>query len=260
MTLPKGRLTYRVDQDIEFAFPLLSFLILSEDTDDETAILVDTGVKSSDSQYMRKRERHIGGSGGGPEPLERGLSEFGLVPEDIDYVVLTHLHYDHASNNDLFSDSEFLIQRTEYETARKPLPMFETTYPAFTTDSIDDDQLTLLEGDYRLCDGIELLQTPGHSTGMQSVVVETSTGPVALVADLAYFEHSLHPGIDSMIDAHGKKVEVTSMRGDYLPPGSYIDLIECYESIERVRRWIGSEGEIVPSHDPQIAERTHLSK
>lgn len=251
ITVPKGGLTYRVDQDTEFAFPVLSFLILPDEPEDGTVILVDTGVKDSNSNYMRKRGRHVAGPGGGPEPLEEGLAEFGLVPKDVDYVILTHLHYDHASNNELFPNAEFLVQRAEFEAARDPLPIFESTYPEFTTNSIEDDRLTRLECDYRLREGLELLQSPGHSAGMQSVIVETSEGPHALVADLAYCEHNLRPDIDSMIDAHGDRIEVTPMGGEYLPPGTHLNITDCYDSIERVRRRIGENGEIIPSHDPQ---------
>lgn len=249
--------TYRIDRGIDIAFPVLSFLITADDPDDDTTILVDTGVKSGDSDHMRAWNRDVGPPGGGPEPVLDGLAAHNLTPDDVDHVVLTHLHHDHSSNNDLFPDAEFLVQRIELETARDPLALFAMSYPADNVESLSDLDTTVVECDYRLREGIELVRTPGHSPGQQSVIVETAAGPHALVGDLVYNRHNLEPGITSIVDATGRTIEVTPVETDYLPPGTHTDVMACYDSMDRIRHLIGDDGTIVPSHDPRVVGQTY---
>lgn len=249
MAAPKDALTYRLDRDIEVAFPVYSFLITPDHPRDETVILMDTGVKPADDPYMQKRGHTVGPPGGGPQPLVDGLAAHDLEPIDVDYVVLSHLHHDHAANNHLFSEAKFLIQRAELEAARDPLPVFQISFPSEIIDPLNDLHLTIVEGDYVLRDGIELLLTPGHTHGQQSILVETEDGPYVLVGDLAYLQHNLQPELSSMTDAEGKTHEITSSNGDYWPPGIHVDVDACYESIERVKGRIGEDGTLVPSHE-----------
>ena len=252
LTAPKDGLTYRFDRDVEVAFPVLAFVLTADDADDETTVLVDTGVKPESDPYMRGRGRSVGPPGGGPEPLRDGLAEHGLSPSDVDTVVLSHLHHDHSSNNDLFPDAEFLVHREELAAARDPLPVFRRSYPDDNVGSLDDLDVTVVECDYRLREGIELLHTPGHTQGQLSIVVETAAGPHALVGDLVYVRHNLEPGISSIVDATGREIDVTPVEGDYIPPGIHTDVVACYESMDRIRRRIGADGTIVPGHDPRV--------
>lgn len=112
--------------------------------------------------------------------------------------------------------------------------------------------MTLLDGDHRLADGLEVLRTSRHMPEQQSVVVETVGGPHALIGDLAYNRHNLEPGVDRLVDATGRTIEVTPTGGDYLPPGYHTDVAACYESMACVRDRVGDQGTVVPSHDPRV--------
>lgn len=257
LTGPKDALTYRLDRHIEFAFPVHSFLVLPDDPADSSVVLMDTGVKSEDDPYMRSQERTIGPPGGGPEPLLEGLAEHGLDTSDIDQIVLTHLHHDHAANNGLFPDAEFFVQRSELEAARNPRPVFEFGYPDDIIRTLDEVNLRVIDGDYRLRPGIELLATPGHSPGHQSMVVQTTDGPHVLLGDLAFTPQNLEPSLETLTDAYGRDVEVTPAAGHYWPPGVHVDIESCYVSIERVRRHVGDQGTMVLSHDPAVVEAVY---
>lgn len=124
--MSKSSLTYRLDDDVTFAFPMLAFLLTPVDPDD-SVVLVDTGM-SDGSDYMRHRGRTVGPPGSGPDPLVAALNEKDISPTDIDVVVLTHLHHDHAANINLFDDAEFFVQRLEIDAACDPLPALANTY------------------------------------------------------------------------------------------------------------------------------------
>jgi hypothetical protein len=63
LTTPKDATTYLTDRDVELAFPVYAFL-LEPTTDDAPTVLVDAGVKPSDSAYMRRNDREVGPPGG----------------------------------------------------------------------------------------------------------------------------------------------------------------------------------------------------
>jgi len=242
----KGSFTYLVDEGKPLTIPIVSFLVTANDPEDDTVIVVDTGMREPDENGQ------VAGKdvdGGGPEPLREGLAERGVEPDNVDYVILTHLHHDHASNNDLFSDAEFLVQRAELEAARNPLPPLARTYLEENTETLESLDTTLVDGGYRLMDGIELRHTPGHTEGMQTVIVQTDDGPYALISDLAYCKQNLDPSATEIIDGEGKTIETTPVDYGYIAPGIHVDLAACYESIDRIREWVGEDGELIPGHD-----------
>lgn len=248
-----GSFTYLVDEGKEVTIPIISFLVTANDPADDTVIVVDTGLAEPDEQGMVAGKEV---DGGGPEPIVDGLAERGVEPEEVDYVVLTHLHHDHSSNNELFSEAKFLVQRSEIEAARNPLPPLKRTYFEENTDSLESLDTIVVDGGYRLMEGFELLHTPGHTEGMQTAVVQTDAGPHALIADLAYCKHNLEPSSTSFVDGAGRTIETTPVEYDYIAPGIHVDLRACYESIDRIRERVGEEGTLLPGHDGELLGRT----
>lgn len=249
----KGSFTYLVDEGKPLTIPIVSFLVTPNDPNDDTVILVDTGLKEPDEQGMVHGKEV---DGGGPDPLVAGMADHGVEPADVDTVILTHLHHDHSSNNDLFPDAKFFVQRTELETAEDPLPPMERTYDDENTASLDDVDVTVVDGGYRLREGIELLHTPGHTPGMQTVIVRTEEGPHALISDLAYCRQNLAPSVTTITDGEGNTIECTPVEYEYIAPGIHTDLAACYESIDRIQERVGPDGTLIPGHDGAILGRT----
>lgn len=109
------------------------------------------------------------------------LNELGYTPGDISYVVNTHLHFDHAGNNDLFGGARFFVQRAHWEFARG-----NRNYPGFCWD-LPQLRYDLLDGPAQVVPGVQVLPTPGHTPGHQSVVVTLAeAGTVILAGDAVH--------------------------------------------------------------------------
>lgn len=117
------------------------------------------------------------------------LAEKGVKPEDIDAVIWTHLHWDHCYNGEKFpAMTPFYVQEAELNYAINPLDMHINVYESPKGGMMPGwmpviKQLRLVKGDMKLTDGIDLLFTPGHTPGGQSVLVNTVDGPYLVAGD-----------------------------------------------------------------------------
>lgn len=133
------------------------------------------------------------------EDVVSRLASIGVVPGDVEHVVLSHLHIDHAGGVGLFPDATFHVQRRELEFAHWP-PVYQRGFyirndfdlPVRWNERVGEFDLF---GDGRII----VFPTPGHSAGHQSMLVRLDGGAVILVADAAYSPRSLSerrlPGI-----------------------------------------------------------------
>jgi len=81
--------------------------------------------------------------------LANRLDALGLEPDNVDLVVISHLHYDHAGGAQLFPKSELVVQRDEYAYAHYPAPFFEGFYYRKNFD-LPGYRWRLLDGDTEL--------------------------------------------------------------------------------------------------------------
>jgi N-acyl homoserine lactone hydrolase len=117
------------------------------------------------------------------DDIRNQLGLLGLSPSDIDVVVTTHFDFDHCGGNRFFPDATFVVQREQYDYARQHP---ERCFP----EDWDRPELAyrLVDGDQELLPGIELVTTPGHAPGHQSLVVRglPETGTVIIASDAAH--------------------------------------------------------------------------
>jgi N-acyl homoserine lactone hydrolase len=117
------------------------------------------------------------------------LSAVGVRPDDVAVVVNSHLHFDHAGNNGAFPKATFIVQ-SEHLTFAKGKPNFPGVY-------WDVPELAYMpvSGRARVAPGLEVVPTPGHAPGHQSLVVDLpETGRVVLCGDAAFTRTNLERG------------------------------------------------------------------
>jgi len=112
--------------------------------------------------------------------LTDALAATGCAPAGIAAVINTHLHFDHCGENRLFAGGPIYVQAAEYKAAAA----YAYTVPEwFQFPRAIYEQLT---GEAEIASGVSVLQTPGHTPGHQSVLVETEGGLAIIAGHAAY--------------------------------------------------------------------------
>ena len=114
------------------------------------------------------------------DPRLRPLSEQDFDLAGIDIVVNTHLHFDHCGGNHLFAGRPIYVQRRELDDARS-----EDDYTIREWVEAPGVRYVPVDGELELLPGLRLVPAPGHTRGMQVVVVETGGRPVVVGGDVA---------------------------------------------------------------------------
>src|SRR4051795_13597433 len=113
------------------------------------------------------------------DPRIQPLSEQDFDLAGIDIVVNTHLHFDHCGGNHLFAGRPIYVQHQELEDARGEDYTIREWVDAPGVEYVPVD------GELELLAGLRLVPAPGHTRGMQVVVVETRGRPVVVGGDVA---------------------------------------------------------------------------
>jgi glyoxylase-like metal-dependent hydrolase (beta-lactamase superfamily II) len=155
-------------------------------------VLVDTGLSSKfddqgkfSSIYQVER----------PRTLRDELKDLSLAPSDIDLVVNTHLHFDHAGGNTerdgagkavpTFSKARYLIQKEEWEDANHAHERNQASYMAENFAPLEETgRLQLVSGDYEIEPGLKILKSGGHTRGHQCVMIESEGEKAIFLGDL----------------------------------------------------------------------------
>lgn len=138
-----------------------------------TIVLVETGGKRALFDCGHFVTRRL---------LLEALAKRNLTPADIDLVILSHSHFDHALNIDLFPEAEIFLSREEWDYIQAPFSDDPAT-PPYIADILGKTRLSLLEGETEILPGVTAFPTPGHSPGHMSLQLETPEGTVVLAAD-----------------------------------------------------------------------------
>jgi 4-pyridoxolactonase len=180
-------------------------------------VLIDTGF---DIEHVRsglpfvEPLEDLGG------PVQAGLRAAGAGFADIDYVVHTHLHFDHVGGDRMLDGPTVFVHKEEIRHARVPEPFESLSY---SNQDFGDGGVTLelIDADTEVLPGIWMLETPGHSAGHCSVLLTGTSGrELLLCGDAAYTRGNLERRVIS---------------------GFHLDPVESVRSIDRLRRLAGPD-------------------
>ena len=206
-TLDKSFLVFGKYQGIRYKAALKPLLVRTE----KENILVDTGVGNLPPKYQKFHDVIRTKD----EELSSSLRKAGLRPEDVTMVVNTHLHFDHCGNNHMFPNSKFLIQTDEIRYAYFPDRFMRVSYLRDFFD-VEGDYLSV-RGRYEIENGVEVLPTPGHTIGHQSVIVKWKNRNVVYAGDAAPLAENI------------EKRNITGMTYDSALGAQSIDLLRRIE-------------------------------
>ena len=187
--VPKPLWERRIPADERNRIPLALRCLLVEHNDG--LVLIDTGIGNKGDEKFRDIYGVENAGQSGRTQLEDALRELGHGPEDVRWVINTHLHFDHAGGDTwrdpsgkiglAFPKATYVVQRRELEFARHTN---ERTAGSYLTPNFDGVPFTLLDGESEPLPGIRCLPTPGHVPFHTSILIESGGERACFLADL----------------------------------------------------------------------------
>ena len=194
--------------------------------------VVDTGFNAA---AAARRQRQL------VRPVENALSLMGVETQGVQDVVITHLHYDHVGNFDLFPQATFHLQDLEMQYATGRCMCHEPMRYAFDVEDVVGmvrnvyaGRVRFHAGDAQLAPGISVHLIGGHTMGLQAVRVATRRGYVVLASDASHFYANM----------------------DQARPFPIVyNVADMMEGWEKLRSLADSPDHVIPGHDPLVLER-----
>lgn len=211
--------------DTTIAVPSTAWLFINLETNQH--VLVDTGP-SKDPSWGKKYHNQYTRT---PEQLlDYQLQSFGSSVEQIETVILTHLHWDHAYGVFELPKAKVIVQKQELFYALTPRASDAVIYEVDLKFQLPYflrffQQIELIDGDCQLFEDFSVIQLPGHSPGSQGIVAETAVGKIVVAGDL---------------------VNTFQNWKERIPCGITTSLEDCFSSFEKLDLL---EAIILPSHD-----------
>lgn len=176
------------------------------------------------------------------------LAKAGVTPEEIDIVVLTHLHWDHVGDVTKFPNAEFIVSQEELRFALNPLPCLYVAYEALQL-GMQPEFLKVIERiktvemkEKEIVEGVRVIPLPGHTPGSIGVVVDTEKGPYIITGDA--------------VPKYGNLKGAPEERQPYLMTGIYTDMMAMWKSFERIDEIVGGDySKVIPGHDPLVFQK-----
>lgn len=123
--------------------------------------------------------------------MEHQLALCGVKPEDIDYVIITHMHVDHIGDIEKFKNAKLLVQRNEFTQAFMTVHSENFNGGSYIKEDVEANvKYTLIDGDYTLFPDLKIITLPGHTDGQVGVQLEMSEGTVIFCSDAINTEYN----------------------------------------------------------------------
>jgi glyoxylase-like metal-dependent hydrolase (beta-lactamase superfamily II) len=195
-------------------------------------LLLDTGF---DEPVAARRGQHLVAS------MSGCLAAAGVEPGEVGTIVLSHLHFDHIGNLELFPEAELVVQAAEMEFWSDPIarrPQFASVAERSYLDTVAradaEGRIRRITGDTVLAPGVTAIGLPGHTPGQQGLRIAGADHGVVLASDAVHYYDELRHDMTFII-VH--------------------DVAEMYRSYDRLRAYEASGDVVVPGHDTEVLDR-----
>ena len=167
------------------------------------------------------------------EEVSARLAAVDMDPGKVDYLVSSHLHFDHCGGNALIPNARWIIQKHEWEAGTIPESIEANHYQSEDFDLGHDRIEANGEHDVFGDGTVRCIPTHGHTPGHQSMVIETETGPVVLCGDACYLRQTIE---EMRLPARGGIHDEQAMRA----------------SLEKLRALQKAGAKLMYGHDPDF--------
>lgn len=217
-----------------YEMPVMAVLIQT----DEGYILFDTGsnMHSMEKGYWDENIQELYQLNQSIEQnIEIQLATCGVRKEEIKTIVLSHMHFDHTGNLKLFKNAKVYAPKADVEFAKAAFKKGDAT-AAFGYHKVDLDlpiRYELVEKDFELAKGVEVICLPGHSPGVLGLVVHLAGGTMIFPMDAVYTK-----------EIYGPPAKAS---------GLVFNRVEYFASIEKVRSLAQKyRAKVIPAHDSEV--------
>lgn len=224
------RAFYRGNPEERYRFMLFVWLIEGGDR----PILVDAGL--SHVEEMNTGAAHVLVQPIVQPPEQATLAQLarhGYRPEDIGYVFITHLHFDHVDQLDLYTNAKIVVSARGLAAATANPGWAGSWAPRKTLEGLTNTwkERVIAVDDTEVLPGVQVMWIGGHTPCSQAICVQTAQGEAVLTGDT---------------------ISLLANIGKQIPLGIYHNLNECRAALKK----LAQRGSIIiPSHDPGVFDR-----
>lgn len=251
----KEQLTTGLDVGLPLTVPYLGFFL----TDGHRKVLCDTGINA---KYIVDGKAWAGSpAAGGADWVQRSLQEIGVAVEEIETVIYSHLHNDHAGNCHLFPDARHVFQDAEWKELIDPLPSMRIRgdYDQSLIQELNNLYCQRVTGDVNFLDGLRLILTPGHTAGSQCLILNTRKGIFNVAGDTVHILPIAFPQMTQMTLMDGSVLPITPAPrhwGAAVPSSLVYDHYAWYQSVYRIQAELRGPEFLIAGHEPSIVGKT----
>lgn len=153
--------------------------------------------------------------------VEEAFGNLEICTDDIEIVVITHMHPDHINLGHLFKKAKFIVQQREMDYALAPHPLDAPLYIRQLWEGVD---LDLINGEREIIPGVSVISTPGHTPGGQSVEIETEAGKAIIT------------GFCCHLKTFEQTEQMKKQGWEVSAPIIHNDVRDCYDSVLKVKQ------------------------